>query len=415
MLKRLIENWLTNISEREFDIPFRLLLEAEGHISVGHSTKHGPMELGKDIVSWHPSEDKFFFFQLKAGNATLSDWNDMERQIRQLVEVPYTHPNYAIGSPYQPVWVCTGQLSETVKLSLGRKNDEHRMIEKPPIEVWERNILIDKFVDTFFDVVFAYDYFLVDFLRVWSHARDYLTDEDNLRVFFHEYLLSCPLDSTRQASRYLATYVLMLAQLGQRYVFIGDVYSGIDCLILGIVQLYEFVIVNGIQEKIYSHCHTAIMELISFHLQNLADACSDNKHVAHDLLETASSTSEIFELPLRVHSLASKLALLLLLKSPQGKDVSTEAELLHIIVANNNATFCNVLSERQMGTFWMSVLGLLSSKKTELAKQCVATTLDWFVSFHDKEKCRGLPDPYQSFKMIPYHHLGTATKQLRHI
>ena len=88
MLKRVIENWLISISEREFDIPFRLLLEAEGHTVINTTTVHGPMELGKDVVSWHPEEKTFYFFQLKAGNITNSSWSEMERQVMQLVTVP---------------------------------------------------------------------------------------------------------------------------------------------------------------------------------------------------------------------------------------------------------------------------------------------------------------------------------------
>lgn len=93
MLKRLIENWLINISEREFDIPFRLLLEALGHVAIGHTTIHGAMELGKDIVSRHPEGELFYFFQLKAGDITPSDWSEMQRQLLQMVTVPYVHPN----------------------------------------------------------------------------------------------------------------------------------------------------------------------------------------------------------------------------------------------------------------------------------------------------------------------------------
>src|SRR5436189_4011523 len=113
MIERLIENWLTNLSERkDLDIPFRLLLEAEGHRVNGHRTIHGPMELGKDVVSWYPRERCYYFFQLKSGDATQNDWVEMERQMLLMAEVPYVHPNYQPGDPYQTEWVCTGQLHE---------------------------------------------------------------------------------------------------------------------------------------------------------------------------------------------------------------------------------------------------------------------------------------------------------------
>lgn len=415
MLKRLIENWLTSVSEREFDIPFRLLLEAEGHVSIGHSTVHGPMELGKDIVSWHPEEEIFYFFQLKAGNANLHAWNDMERQIRQLVEVPYTHPNYTIGLPYKPVWVCTGQLDETVRFSLGGKNEEHRRYGKPSIEVWERNMLIEKYVEMFFKIVFVDDYFLVDFLKVWSHARDFMMDEDDLRVFFHQYLSSCPLTNVRKAKLCLATYALMLAQLSQRYVSIGDLFSGIDCLLLGVVQVCEIITTNELQEEIYGRCYSVINELILVYLQGLADECAADEDTIADLFDPtpSPSMSEIFELPLRTHSLASKLALLQMLKSFRGEDTTVESRMLDIVIEKNHAAFCHIVSERQMGTLWVSIIGLLYAQNQSLAQQCIEDVFEWLMTFHGSEASRGLPDPYQPLASLVNHHLGIEPENER--
>jgi len=222
MLKRLIDIWLTDLSERkDLDIPFRLLLEAEDHVAIGHSTVHGPMEFGKDIVSEKPPENLFYFFQTKTGDAKPSDWADMERQIMQMVEVPYAHPNYTIGEPYRPVWVCTGQLSETVRTSLGLQNEAYRKSGKPTVEVWDRNKLVEKFHSAFFDLLFADEAFVVDYLRLWSHLSDYMSDEDDLREFFHHYLFDLPVAKQRETRKHLATYV--------------------DCALLGAVQIVHLI------------------------------------------------------------------------------------------------------------------------------------------------------------------------------
>ena len=413
MLKRLIENWLTSISEREFDIPFRLLLEAEGHIAIGHSTVHGPMELGKDIVSKYPEEQKFYFFQLKAGDANLNDWNGMERQIRQMVEVPYTHPNYTVGDPYQPVWICTGQLDETVRLSLGGKNDENKRIGKPSIDVWDRNILIDKYEHAFFDVVFVESKYLIDYLKVWSHASDYMADEEDIHDFFGNYLSNCPLDSSRKIKRYLAAYALILSQLSHRYLSIEDRYSAVDCVVLGITQLFDYVMKNNIDEQIYKHCYATLIELINFHLQAILDGVVDHMEVAGEMMLTHPALSEIFELPLRVHSLASKIALLSIMKFLRGESNEVEAGILKSLIENNLSCFCNVLSEKQMGTYWLIIVGLLNAGETALAKSCVVDSFYWVLSFHGKGGLQGLPDPYQEYSVIPYHHLWVEPENAR--
>ena len=149
MLKRLIEHWLSSISEREFDIPFRLLLEALAHIAIGHATKHGAMELGKDIVSWHSEDGLFYFFQLKAGDITLST-KRYAATTSPTSDGSLCASQLQVGDPYQPIWVCTGQLQETVRLNIGLMNQDFRQNGRPQVWVWERNDLIELYHDVFY-------------------------------------------------------------------------------------------------------------------------------------------------------------------------------------------------------------------------------------------------------------------------
>lgn len=65
MIERVVENWLTSITERGYQIPFTQILTLEGH-KVLYVSKHGQMEQGKDIITvdaqGHPCA-----FQLKSG------------------------------------------------------------------------------------------------------------------------------------------------------------------------------------------------------------------------------------------------------------------------------------------------------------------------------------------------------------
>lgn len=412
MLKRLIENWLINISEREFDIPFRLLLEALGHVAIGHTTIHGAMELGKDIVSRHPEGELFYFFQLKAGDITPSDWSEMQRQLLQMVTVPYVHPNYQIGNPYQPIWVCTGQLHETVRLNVGLMNQEFAQNGKPQVQVWDRNDLIERYHDTFYEVVFTDPALTIDFIRLWSHTHDFMSDEDELRAFFHVYLSRTPTTSSRIAARHLATYTLILTQLSQRYADLDDLYSRIDCVFLGIVQFYEWLSTTELTVQIYQNNLFAVNSLLDFYLVELINQCQEQPDIIEDLFEPETGWSEIFELPLRVHSLASKIALKLLLNAQQGQDIHTEVDLLTRVVRHNPA-FCHLISERQMGTFWIVMLGLLRAGKTDLAELVIAVTFNWFMTFHGKEGLIGLPDPYQPYSLSVNYHLHVEPEQGR--
>lgn len=404
MIERLIENWLTNLSERkDLDIPFRLLLEAEGHLVNGHHTIHGPMELGKDVVSWSPSQQRYCFFQLKAGNATQNDWVEMERQMLLMAEVPYVHPNYQPGDPYQPVWVCTGQLHESVRFALGLKNTEARRLQKPAIEVWDRSILVEKFRYAFFNLLFVDDPFAVDFIKRWSQASEYLADEEELRTFFHNYLFTLPgTAQPREMRRHLATYTLMLTQLSQRYEVLGDIYSAIDCAILGSIQLYEFIAARQIKKTISQSSMRLTQELIGFFLQKLVHDCVADPETLQNLLEVQGEMSEIWQLPLRVHSLTAKIGLSLLLKALHNEKYEVEQQLLHTIIECHPA-FCHLVSESQMGTWWVAILALLRSGQETFASTCVTQTFAWFLQFHEKDRF-GLLDPYLPYHLAMHHH-----------
>ncbi len=409
MIERLIENWLTNLSERKnLDIPFRLLLEAEGHRVNGHRTIHGPLELGKDIISWHPREQRYYFFQLKSGDATQNDWVEMERQMLLMVEVPYVHPNYHPGDPYQPVWVCTGQLQESVRIALGLKNNEAHRQGKPTIEVWERSTLVKKFRDAFFDLPFVDDPFAVDFLKRWSQASEYLADEGELRQFFHNYLFAQGgITQPREMRRHLATYTLMLTQLSQRYEALGDHYSAIDCTILGAVQLYEFIATQQLKKSISQSSMQLTQELIGFFLQKLVNACSADLETVANLIEPQGGMSEIWQLPLRVHSLAAKLGLSLLLKVLHKQSYEAERRLLCMTIERHPA-FCHLVSECQMGSWWIAILALLQSGHEALARSCVKQTFVWLMQFH-RDGQFGLPDPYQPYHFAMNHHMRVET------
>ncbi|MBM3238073.1 hypothetical protein FJZ31_17415 [Candidatus Poribacteria bacterium] len=122
------------------------------------------------------------------------------------------------------------------------------------------------------------------------------------------------------------------------------------------------------------------------------------------MLEPQNGPVELFQYPLRVHSLASKIALLLILKKLRNEDNQQEVKLLQIIV-QSNPVFCHLITERQMGTFWISMIGLMASGEVALVKDYVIQTMDWFMSFHGEDK-EGLPNPYEPYEAALVHLTG---------
>jgi hypothetical protein len=107
--ERLIEDWLTKVNERGFEIPFCQTLVAKGHriLRVGHS----PFEDGKDVISLD-SKDRLHAYQLKGGAFDLSAMEEHMAQIRALVETSVSHPRVKSGTPHLPFFVTTGAISQ---------------------------------------------------------------------------------------------------------------------------------------------------------------------------------------------------------------------------------------------------------------------------------------------------------------
>lgn len=82
-------------------------------------------------------------------------------------------------------------------------------------------------------------------------------------------------------------------------------------------------------------------------------------------------------------------------------------------IIKNHPAFCHLISERQMGTFWICVVALLKAGQTDLAKMVMGITVNRFMSFHAQEGLLGLPDPYQPYSASINHHLRVETDHFR--
>lgn len=90
LLGRVIENWLTSVNERQYQLPFCQALAAGGE-TILYVSSHGPYEKGKDIIT-RTSDGEIRAYQLKAGDIGLSDWREIHGEIVNLVELPIELP-----------------------------------------------------------------------------------------------------------------------------------------------------------------------------------------------------------------------------------------------------------------------------------------------------------------------------------
>jgi hypothetical protein len=142
--ERLIENWLDSASERSYQAPFCQMLLAKGY-TVLHSTRHGPIEFGKDVIARAPNGD-LCAYQLKGNpgsRLTSVQVRDIQGQLIQLVSQPVQLPGVPVGD-HRSFLVTNGEVEEEARQALvqigqGLRNAGYRY---PEIELVTRGSML---------------------------------------------------------------------------------------------------------------------------------------------------------------------------------------------------------------------------------------------------------------------------------
>jgi hypothetical protein len=145
VIERVVENWLTSVNERQYQIQFCQLLVAEGE-TVLYISKHGPSELGKDVITLD-SEGVPRCYQLKRGDLGLSDWRAVEGEVNQLVEIDPNHPSLPANPPrHKSYFVTNGTLKDPVVNAITQRNLTWAKRDYGPLICIQKDELVSRFI-----------------------------------------------------------------------------------------------------------------------------------------------------------------------------------------------------------------------------------------------------------------------------
>lgn len=125
MIEKLLENWLTESTERSWQRPFCAMLVARGHRII-HSTRHNEFELGVDVISINPANETCAF-QLKSApgeRLTLGQWNEISAQVDELVCGQISHPSLPAEASHRSFLVVDAFLEESVSRAIENRNNQ---------------------------------------------------------------------------------------------------------------------------------------------------------------------------------------------------------------------------------------------------------------------------------------------------
>ena len=146
MIEKLIENWLINARERDYEVPFAQLLAGEGNrILVG--PVHHPFEHGKDILTFDPNGD-LHAYQLKGPDLiSIKDFEKIQGQAQTLAEAAVTHPALKVPKiPDGAFLVTNATVTPAVRDRLEKINISLEQRQLPRIDLIERDRLLARFV-----------------------------------------------------------------------------------------------------------------------------------------------------------------------------------------------------------------------------------------------------------------------------
>lgn len=143
MLERLIESWLDRASERSYQAPFCQMLISQGY-TVVHSTRHPPIEFGKDVIAI-ASDGVPCAFQLKGNpgsRLTHAQLREIQPQLIELATQAIIYPGVP-KLPHRSYLVTNGIVDEEVQRAI---DDINRNFElqglKSRIEILSRGHLL---------------------------------------------------------------------------------------------------------------------------------------------------------------------------------------------------------------------------------------------------------------------------------
>jgi hypothetical protein len=252
VIERVVENWLSVINERQYQIPFCQLLTAEGE-DVRVISSHGQLEQGKDVVS--VVNGVLRAYQLKGGDIALSDWQKYYSEIVMLVEYKVHGPQLSGFEEHQSILVTNGRVNAPAEAAIESANLAWVKRGFKPLIVVSRSSLVTRFCA-------AHGRFLPTGLTDFNHFLSlYIGDGTAPRdKSAHSRMLQGILElkedskelSKKDVERAAASAVLINSYVIQPVLVAENHWSIFEAWVLTATHIRALYIRNGINTSSYS-------------------------------------------------------------------------------------------------------------------------------------------------------------------
>ena len=214
VLENVVENWLTNASERGYQASFAALLASEGHRIVYYS-RHGGLEHGKDIVTQCPS-GRYHAYQLKVGDISVAAWRAMVGEVQEASNLPMSYPGEPKVIPDTATLVTTGNISDNAREKIRLVGESLAASGCAPLETIEKAELTRRLTNAFETFLPGSLADVVELLRLYIEDEKSLVACGEMAVFFERLVVQRTCTNRVDTKRLLSSLLVVGEFLASR-------------------------------------------------------------------------------------------------------------------------------------------------------------------------------------------------------
>lgn len=276
LIKRIIENWLTNTNELGYQIPFCQYLISEHHTII-YNSSHGPLEQGKDIISIDEN-GTVHAYQLKGGDINLTEYRKIQGELDDLITIPVKHPSIHASTKHKAYLVTNGTINDYVRTNIVDKNQSYKSKGYPELETISKTELLQRFIKvhgSFLPIEFSAEFNI--FLQlIISQGEDFLNKD--LFVTFIESILFTESKNKLEIKRKISSsillthYILRPFEKKENHIAIIEGWTILSSYIFNIIEKSQ------LEEKSWIQSYEIILQNINNQLEKLKGEFVSNEN-----------------------------------------------------------------------------------------------------------------------------------------
>lgn len=305
MQNKIVENWLTNVGELTFTIPFCQLLRSQG-MRVVHISSQGPMEQGKDVIAVDRA-GRVHCYQLKSGNITGRVWAGIKSEIDELVELPPKHPSLpSTVDEWDAYLVTNGTITNATSRTIQDYSEAKKTAGHRPLRTVVRGELLGDFADHFGDFLPVEITDLQSFLELYNQSGAGDLDCEKFKRYLEGFFASHATASRKKKTEAVRAALILSSYLLTYKYAAGNRIEIIKAYALLLASIYQFTELSGLPETSWRDTEQLIYDALEIEFRGLIDELAE--HPNHFVESQGGLLSETVTYKLRCNELIGYLS-----------------------------------------------------------------------------------------------------------